>query len=352
MKAAVTGATGIVGANLVRALLRDGHDVRVLVRETSDTSAIRRLPVERFVGDVCERRSLYGFANGCDVVFHAAAIFAYSGYSLEQLDAIAVQGTCNVLNAAQAGGASRVVMTSSTVVLGSADRPEVRDEASANDDRHPADYELSKLHQEQAAFGLAREIGLDLVVVCPALTVGAHDYRLSPSNASIVNYLNDPFRSTFPGGCNIVSARDVASGHLIAAESGDSGARYVLGGENLRWRDAHRTMSKLGGTFGPSLTLNHTATYLAGAVAESTARLLGRRPAVTRDEAAMAGRFYWYSSAAIGRLGYAPMSSEAALAEAIAWLIHRAWLNESVLDSLQPHDSVLSHCRALAGSTP
>jgi hypothetical protein len=95
--------------------------------------------------------------------------------------------------------------------------------------------------------------------------------------------------------------------------------------------------------------LNNTAAYLAAAVVESTARLAGVKPVVTRDEAAMSGNYYWYSSEAIRRLGYVPGSTADALAEALAWLIHRAHLKESVLDSLVPDPRVLEHYRALAG---
>jgi dihydroflavonol-4-reductase len=348
MKTLVTGATGLVGGNLVRALLDGGHQVRVLVRPTSDASTLRGLAVERLSGDVLEAASLHGVADGCEVVFHAAAVFAYWGYTRGELEEIAVRGTCNVLAAARAAGVRRVVMTSSSVVLGSGAGPGVRDEDSRQNEPNPSSYTLSKMRQEQAALELARELDLDLVVVCPTLTVGGHDYRLSPSNGSLVNYLNDPLRSTFLGGCNIVSARDVATGHLIAAARGARGARYVLGSENLHWREVHGLISQLGGTFGPSLTLNNTATYLMASMVETSARLVGIRPAVTRDEAAMAGRFYWYSSAALARLGYAPRPSREALAEALAWLIHRAYLNESVIDGLAPDPLVTAHHEAYA----
>lgn len=349
MRALVTGATGIVGNNLVRALLDDGYDVRVLVRSNSDTTSLRRLPVEYWTGDVLDHQSLVGVADGCSLVFHAAAVFAYSGFTQDELDETAVSGTRNVLTAAAHGGAERVVVTSSTVTLGSGTTPDVHDESDTIEEKYPSSYTLSKVRQESAAFEISRDLGLELVVVCPGLTVGSFDYRLSPSNASIVNYLNDPMRFTFPGGCNIVSARDVAAGHIIAALHGVAGERYVVGGENLHWRDVHGLVSALGGTFGPTYTLNNTSTYLAAAAAETSARVMGKRPSVTRDEAIMACRYYWYSSDAISRLGYAPRSSEDALAEALAWLIHRAYLSESVVDRLEPDHRVKEHLRSYRG---
>jgi dihydroflavonol-4-reductase len=157
-----------------------------------------------------------------------------------------------------------------------------------------------------------------------------------------VNYLNDPFRSTFIGGCNIVSAADVAAGHILAAERGTAGRRYVVGAENLTWQDVHRLISDLAGTFGPSTVLNHTAAYLAAAAAEASARLTGVRPLATRAEARMAGRFYWYSHRRIARLGYSPAPAREALAIAVAWLLLRSHIADSVAGKLRLAPEVLT----------
>lgn len=351
MKVLVTGATGVVGSNLVRQLLKRGYDVRVLVRAGSSTLALRTLPVEYWTGDVLDGQSLVGIAESCTWVFHAAAVFSYSGMLQKDLEALAVKGTQNVLTAAAHASAARVVVTSSTVTLGSSATPEVRTESDTADDAHPPAYTRSKIRQEQAAFDTSRELDLDVVAVCPGLTIGGFDYRLSPSNASIVNYLNDPLRFTFPGGCNLVSARDVALAHIIAAEHGISGERYVAGGENLHWRDVHTKISCLAGTFGPALTLNNTTSYLAAATAEMSAKLMGKQPSVTRDEAVMACRFFWYSSDRLSKLGYVFQSCEKSLSEALAWLIHRAFLNESVVDRLEPGDQVCHYLEHFREST-
>ena len=217
MKVLVTGATGIVGGNLVRALLGASHRVRVLVRPSSDLRSLQDLAVELFEGDVLDPTGLHAAAEGCKVVFHAAAVFSYWGHSADEQMDLAVRGTRNVLEAARKARVRRVVVTSSSVVLGSTARRQILDEATAIAEPEPSAYTLSKVCQEKAAFEIGAKLGLDVVAVCPTLVMGAFDYRLSPSNANIVNYLNDPFRSTFIGGCNIVSARDVAKGHIIAA---------------------------------------------------------------------------------------------------------------------------------------
>lgn len=340
MKALVTGATGIIGSNLVRALLDRSHEVRVLVRPSSDLRGLDGLAVERCEGDVLEQSGLASAADGCAVVFHAAAAFTYSGMSAEAQKDLAVRGTRNILAAAREAGVARAVVTSSSVTLGSRASPTVLDESAEFDEPDASAYTLSKVAQERAALEAGSALGVEVVAVCPTLAVGPHDYRMSPSNAYVVNYLNDPFRSTFLGGCNIVSAADVAIGHIIAAQRGQPGARYVVGSENLPWREVHRLISDLAGTFGPSLTLNHTASYLAAAAAEASARLTGRRPAVTRDEARMAGRFYWYSHASMAALGYSPAPARDALAAALAWMLDRSSVSDSVASRLDPKPDV------------
>ncbi len=183
------------------------------------------------------------------------------------------------------------------------------------------EYIKSKIEQEVVAFKRSRELGVDLVSVCPALCIGPHDYRLSESNALIINYLNDPFRSTWPGGGNLVAAEDVARGHILAALHGKTGERYLLGSDNLTWREIHRTISEICGQQGPLMTAYHTTSFLAGAYLEFISQFTKQRPLVTRAQAGMIGRYYWYSSEKAKSLGYSPMSSRRALVKAISWLV-------------------------------
>ncbi len=335
MKALVTGASGLVGANIVRALLERSHEVRALVRPASDLRGLDGLPIEIAQGDVLEAPTLERAVRDCDVVFHAAAVYSYWGHSAETLQKVAVTGTENVLRAACGAGVRRVVLTSSSVVLGSSTRREVRDETSKFEDREAPAYVVSKVEQDAAAFDLARELKMDLVAVCPTVTVGPFDYRLSPSNAVVANYLNDPVRSTFPGGCNIASSRDVGAGHVLVAEKGSSGERYVLGSENYEWRQLHELISEICSTLGPHFTMNHTTSYLAAAAAEFAARWTGTRPAVSREEARMTGRYYWYSHARAARLGYAPRPARLALVESVAWLVTTPHISSYVVSTLQ-----------------
>ena len=319
MKALVTGANGLIGANLVRELIRGGHKVRAFLRTTSDRRSLAYLPVEIVAGDVLDLDSLYDATRGCDVLFHAAAVFSYSETSAA-LERLAIEGTVNAIKAAHSHGVRRIVLTSSSVVLGSSNRPLVRNEEDRMDDRETVPYIRSKGLQERAAIDHADKLGIDLVTVCPTVTVGPHGYRLGPSNGIIVSYLNDISRATYPGGCNIVSARDVAKGHVLAAQKGIAGQRYVLAAENLRWSSIHHMISELCGVSGPNWEANHTVSLLAAAAWEFASKLARTSPLTTRDQARMVGRYYWYEHEKAAQLGYRPRSARDALAEAIAWL--------------------------------
>jgi len=336
MPALVTGASGLIGANICRALLRRGSPARALVRRVSNVDAIRGLPVEVVYGDVLQPETLLAAAAGCEVVYHAASIFSYWGTSAAALESTAVDGVLNMLVAAKASGVRRFVLTSSSVVCGSSERASVRSEEDRlSDGEECSPYFRSKLKQEEAARQRAAELDVDLVVVNPCITVGAHDTKLSPSNAIVVAYLSDPFRSTFPGGCNVVSVRDVAEGHVLAAEKGSRNARYLLGSENLEWSLIHRMTAELCGVPAPRVYANHTTSFLAASLHEMWATWTGTKPLTTREQAKMVGRFYWYSHAkAAAELGYSPRPARQALAEAVAFLVRSPHVSAELRRSL------------------
>lgn len=321
MKALVTGANGLIGANLLRELLRDGHEAVGLVRPTADVSHIERLPVRRAIGDVLDVSSVTTASAGCDVIFHTAVHFSYWGHSPDDLARTAVEGSRNVLAAARAASVDRVVMTSSSVTLGASYAPEIRDEGFvADDDADEPAYVRAKIAQERAAIAEAKRLGLALIIACPTMSVGPYGAALGPSNGVITSYLADPLRLTWAGGCNIAAVRDVARGHILLAERGAAGERYVLGSENLAWRDIHERIAVLSGVAPPGATASATTCYWVAIGEELRARVSGRAPLATRSQARMIGRYYWYSHDRAAALGYTPRPAVEALAEAIAWL--------------------------------
>lgn len=321
MKALVTGANGLIGANLVRELLHAGYKVRALIRISSDVRSLNGLNIELAHGDVLDFASLPPVVAGCDVIFHCAAMFSYWGMDPQKMEHLAVEGSRNIIRAAHQAGVARLVLTSSSVVLGSSPRPLTLNEQNQLDEHDNAPYVLTKQMQEYRAFEYADELEIELVAVCPTMSIGPHGYRLGPSNGVIVSYLNDLTRATFAGGCNIVSVQDIAKGHLIAAQTGLAGERYVLGSENLEWSAIHRMISELCGISGPNWQANHTVSYVASGLAEVAATLTGKTPLTTRAQAQMIGRYYWYDHSKIAALGYQPQLARRAMAQAISWLV-------------------------------
>jgi dihydroflavonol-4-reductase len=179
------------------------------------------------------------------------------------------------------------------------------------------------------------------------MAVGPFSPTLGPSNAVILTYLADPFRFTYPGGCNIVSARDVGRGHALLASVGAPGERYILGGENLAWEEIHRVVADLCGVDAPSITAGHAALYVAAAAEEVRAQFAGRPPLTTRAQASMIGRYYWYSSAKAQRAGYTARPARGAIAEAVAWLVasHHVW--RELRTRIRLHGDVYDERRAL-----
>lgn len=349
MRVLVAGASGLIGANLVRTLLREGCDVVALVREHSDIRAIDGLPVTLHRADTTgPEPPLVEAARGCDLVFHAAVQFSYDTRHGDGLEAAAVRGTQGLLRAARAAGVRRVVLTSSSVVFGHSDAAVPIDETAPREGaQDEPGYVGAKARQDRAAFALAAELGLELVAVCPTLSVGPHGTALGPSNGAVVAYLADPLRLSFPGGCNVVSVADVARGHWLAALHGTAGAHYLLGGENLTWTALHALVAELAGVPAPRAVLGHAQTWLAAGLEEWRARLASRAPLVTRRQATMVGRYYWYSHARAEGLGWRPRPARQALAEAISWLAASPHVSREVRAQLRLSDEVYAARRRM-----
>ena len=336
MKALVTGATGLIGAHLVRAITRAGHEVRCLARPTSQRGGLSELPVTWFVADLLHAgQDLDAACAGCDVVFHTAALFSYTD-DQERLHGTAVTGTDAVLRACARQSVPVVVVTSSSVVFGYSDTAMELSESTAlgSGEGEPA-YVAAKIAQHRHASQLGQTLKLDVRLACPTMTIGPTNSRLGPSNGMIVAYLADPLGCTFAGGCNIVSAADVAAGHLLIATHGAPGDSYILGSQNLTWRQIHGLIAELAGVAPPRLQLSHASAFLAATAEEMRAAIAGRPPLSTREQTAMIGRHYWYSHAKAAALGYAPKQAHAALIETLSWLAASPHISREVRASMR-----------------
>lgn len=341
MKALVTGASGLIGAHIVQALLQAGHCVRALVRPTSKRGRLEGLPIAWAVGDVLQPGDLLAACQGCDVVFHTAAHFAYHGVTQTELHDTALTGTENVLRACAEVNVQCAVVTSSSVVYGFSLDAIERDESAALAGRNAnPPYVAAKVAQHRRALQLGEMLGVDVRLACPTMTLGSTNAALGPSNGAILAYLADPFGCSYPGGCNLAAAHDVAVGHLLIAAHGMAGEAYLLGSENLAWREVHTMIADLAGIMPPRVEFNHTLAFLAATADELRAAVGGTSPLSTRQQASMIGRYYWYSHAKAARLGYAPRSAREALIETISWLAASPHVSREVRARLHLSDAI------------
>jgi len=320
MRALVTGATGCVGANIAEALLARGYSVRVLRRATSRPDALDGLSYEDAMGDLLDRRSLQAAMDGCAWVFHAAAISQYWRNSLEKLYAVNVTGTRNVLAAARAAGVRRVVVTSSVAPLGvPVCAGQWLDESSCYH-RPPArfHYAHSKLLVEA---GVARAVaaGQDVLCVNPASVIGRRDVNFV--GGEILRLVKRGlFPVAPPGGMGIVAASAVGLGHVLAAERGVAGERYILNGENIKHVEFLRLTASVVGRRAPLCTLPKAMIQLPVEVTWLACRALGVPYPAAAVQADLSVRdMYFDGSKAVRELGFPVVSARAAIEEAWDW---------------------------------
>jgi dihydroflavonol-4-reductase len=233
MKCFVTGASGFIGANLVQVLVGRGHQVRALVRAGSDLKGLAGTECEQVEGDVSDADLLRRAIKGCDWCFHVAASYQLWLRNYQPMYAANVQGTRNVIEAAASAGCSRIVYTSTVGCIGLPKEQDGRltptdETALASAAQMRNHYKLSKWQAEQVALELAAR-GLPVIIVNPSAPVGPADVKPTPTGKVIVDFLNGAMPAYLDTGLNWVHVRDVAIGHILAAERGRLGERYILG---------------------------------------------------------------------------------------------------------------------------
>jgi len=319
----VTGATGFVGSAIVRRLLAAGHDVRVLVRASSNRANLEGLAVEVAVGDLRERASLEQALAGCGALFHVAADYRLWVREPSELYASNVEGTEALLAAAADAGVGRVVYTSSVATLGvdPSGRPADEDTQASLDDMI-GHYKRSKFLAEEAVRRFAARAGLPIVIVNPSAPIGPRDIKPTPTGRLIVQAAGGRMPAYVDTGLNVVHVDDVAEGHLRAYERGLPGERYILGGENLTLREILATVAALIGHKPPRIRLPHGLVLPVAYAAEAWARLRGSdgEPLATVDGVRMARKRMFFSSEKAQRaLGYAPRPAREAIEDAVRW---------------------------------
>lgn len=329
MRALVTGATGFVGAAVARALVKEGWEVRALVRAGSDRRNLQGLAVGLVSGELADRGSLARALLDCDALFHVAADYRLGVLQSERLYLTNVEGTRNILSAAGTAGVKRIVYTSSVATIG------IPADGSPGNESTPvglADmighYKRSKFLAEQVAREFAAD-GLPVVVVNPSAPVGPGDVRPTPTGALVLDAAAGRTPVYVDTGLNMVHVDDVAAGHLLAYHRGRLGERYILGGEDLTLREILATIAQLVGRPPPRWRVSRAALMPVAYVCDALSRISRRPLRLNVESLRMAGkRMYFSSDKAARELGYQSRPVVQAFADALQW-----WREQGMLST-------------------
>ncbi len=321
----VTGATGFVGSQVARLLLKTGERVRVLARSSSPRNNLEGLACEVSTGDLKDPPSLRRCVEGCRTVYHVAADYRLWSRNPREIYDNNVGGTRNLLSACRDAGVEKVIHTSTVGTIGMRkDGLSADEDSPVSLDQMIGHYKRSKFMAEQAAREFAAS-GLPVVIVNPTTPVGALDVKPTPTGKIILDFLRGGMPAFIDTGLNIVHVEDVARGHLEAARKGRIGERYILGGENLSLQQILATLGRLTGKPAPKMKIPWTVAYVAG-VFDTFLKgvLLGREPGIPLEAVRMARyKMFVRSDKARQELGYNARPAEEALREAVYYFNDR-----------------------------
>ena len=326
----ITGASGFVGSAVLRKLIERGHEVRALVRPSSERRNLEGLPVHIVEGDLMAPETLKPAVEGCKGVFHVAADYRLWAPDPSGMFAANVDGTRAIMAAALEVGVERIVYTSSVATLGLLPGGQPADEDTPvlfEDMIGP--YKQSKFLAEAEVRTLVETEKLPAVIVNPSTPIGPRDIKPTPTGRMIVEAASGRMPAYVDTGLNVVHVDDVAEGHLLAFEKGEVGERYILGGENMPLNEILSTIAGITGGKAPRWRIPHGLVLPVAYGAEAWTRLTGgREPFVTVDGLRMARKKMFFSHGKASRaLGYAPRPAMDALADACRWFRDQGYLN-------------------------
>ena len=317
----VTGASGLLGANLTAELIAAGHTVTATRRASTDTASLADLPVEWVSADVRSVTDLRRAFDGADVVFHCAAYVSTRRRTTAAMTATNVGGTRAVIEAAIDAGTPRLVHTSTVNTIGPAPRGEIADEQTPwamDKAKLAAGYAVTKWQGEQLVYQSCDRV--DAVVVSPTYLVGPRDAKPS-SGRLIIKIAKRQIPLWTPGYNNFADVRAVARGMIAAWQLGKRGERYILGGQQLTYREFIERVASEAGVRPPRRRLPHSAAWIAGKGGDLLELFTRREVTVNSCSVryAFTDRYKYRSDKAVRELGYVVEPIEPAIRDAIAW---------------------------------
>jgi dihydroflavonol-4-reductase len=321
MKTLVTGSTGFLGSAIIRELLNDNRDLKVLIRKGTNTTNIDDLNVEVAYGDLRDSDSILSALNGCNILYHVAAYYSLWDKDKKLIYEINVEGTRNILQAAKKKGLEKIVYTSTVGCIGlNKDSSPATENTFLDRTTLSNDYKKSKYLAEQVALKFARE-GLPVIIVNPSTPVGPRDIKPTPTGKIILDFLNREIPAYLDTGLNLIDVKDCARGHILAEQKGIPGERYILGNQNMSLLEILITLEKITGLKAPRIKMPYWVALSAGWVCELISNHLTKNPpAVPLAGVKMAKYFmYFDSSKAVQKLGLVQNPVENALKQSVDW---------------------------------
>jgi dihydroflavonol-4-reductase len=319
MTTLVTGAAGFLGSHVTRQLVARGENVRVLMRPSSSNRAISDLSLEYVTGDLRDAASLERAMNGVQRVFHVAADYRLWAKNPQDIYDSNVGGTKNLLAEAKTAGVEQLIYTS-TVATIAVDRPELPNESTDSKlEEMVGHYKRSKWMAEQEVLHAARA-GFPAIVAMPTTPVGPWDWKPTPTGKIVLDFLNGKMPGYVETGLNFVGVEECAAGHLLVAERGKIGERYLLGGENLTLKQMLDTLAKITGLAAPTMKIPHGVALGVAYVESAFSRMVGKEPQIPVEGVRIAQHVMFVdASRAVRELGFEQGSVPAALERAVRW---------------------------------
>ena len=319
MTTLVTGAAGFLGSHVARQLVARGDDVRVLLRVSSSNRAISDLSLEYVTGDLRDASSLERALAGAQRVFHVAADYRLWAKRSRDIYDSNVGGTRNLLAAAKKAGVEQLIYTS-TVATIAVDRPESPNEfTDAKLEEMVGHYKRSKWMAEQEVLKAAKD-GLPVIVAMPTTPVGPWDWKPTPTGKIILDFLNGKMPGYVETGLNFVGVEECAAGHLLVAEKGKIGERYLLGAENLTLKQLLDALARITGLAAPGMKIPHGVALGVAYLETAFSRLIGKEPQIPVEGVKIAQHMMFVDcSRAKKELGFAPSPVAGALERAVKW---------------------------------
>jgi dihydroflavonol-4-reductase len=326
MKKLVTGSTGFIGSAITRELIKNGEEVKVLIRKTSDTRNIDNLEVEKVYGDIRDVDSMRSALKGCDTLFLTAAYFAHWAPNPKLLYEVNVGGTKASLQAALEADIEKVVYTSTNNAIAASGPMPATEEKAFNYWESKDHYSMSKYIAENEARMFISK-GLPLVIVNPTLVIGINDIKPTPSGQMIIDVVKKKMPGYIDGGINIIDVEDVAQGHILAVTKGKVGDRYLLGNRNVTVYEYLKLIADIAGVKPPAIKLPYKLALALGHIFELGSYITKKPPVVTASEVRIGKMTEWYDcSKAVNELGLPQTPIETTIKKAINWFKENGYI--------------------------